>query len=77
MAKKKAAKKEAAKPCTVGNSPRINFRITAAMADALDKRSGGKGKLSATARSILAEALGMTEDAKRIKQGRPTISDNS
>ena len=71
MAKKKAEKKVG------GNSPRINFRITKEMADALDKRSGGRGKLSAMARAILAEALGMTDDAKRIKQGRPTISDNS
>jgi hypothetical protein len=77
MAKKKAAKKEAAKSRTVGSSPRINFRITKEMAAKLEAKAGKDGNLSAIARDILAEALGMTEDAKRIKQGRPTISDNS
>ncbi len=71
MAKKKA-KKEVGGP-----SPRINFRITKEMAAKLSDKAGKDGNLSAVARDILAEALGMTDDAKRIKQGRPTISDNS
>lgn len=79
MAKKKAAKKEPEKSRAVG-SPRINFRITEAMEaklKTLATKAGGERKLSLVARDILAEALGMTDDAKRIKQGRPTISDNS
>lgn len=76
MAKKKA-KKEAVKSRTVGSSPRINFRITQAMAAKLKDLKGDDGNLSLVARDILAEALGMSDDAKRIKQGRPTISDNS
>lgn len=76
MAKKKA-KKEAAKSRTVGSSPRINFRITKEMAEKLKDLKGDDGNLSLIARDILAEALGMTDDAKRIKQGRPAIPDNS
>ena len=71
MAKKKATKEVG------GNSPRINFRITDAMAAKLSEKAGKNGNLSLIARAILAEALGLSDDAKRIKQGRPTISDNS
>lgn len=59
-------------------SPRINFRITEEMGRKLEKEAKRRKKtLSAAARDILSEALGMSDNATQITQGRPPISKKS